>query len=662
MDNPDILKAELNGLRRMVMEDADLRETRERIGLLRQSIAEEQQQIQRIQRRKEWVRRFTDIQQMLDQHQQEAQTASRHWASMGNERNQISLYDRVQPLRPLYDKISATQEFLTKVRNYYNASEQEIIAARTERDRTKDALDVAQQRLTDANEAFSHRLTDINVGYHIEGTIIALEQQLRQQDTLLNQLQLALNDKEQTLRAIRTEEANNIRETEAANTLVKGLSAHSVMLGLYDLVKDKLSAMAKERRFNDKLREEQENIKNEQMLQQQSLRQREAELSRLEQEYDHHRAQLLILNQNCDTTLDIVRAPIARDGDETRRQIDRFLDLRAQIRLTEEQIQVATLQINAKRALIEEIRTESAIVESRRVTLEQSIRESNTEMTSLYTDLDKIITLSGWFSEWQHNPDHLRSRISELYHAWQNARNRHAETSRSTALLRQSLATAEQSVAEARQQEVQQRNVRDGLRRSLEDHKERMRALFGEEKPADVEKGLRQEIAQAQSNVAEAHTALFEAQKHYSNCKARQKTLLALQQEVQEELRMAGAEFDLQLENKNTSDKQLLQRSIVEDIFQSSADWAALRNSLTDAERQQATTAIRLEDTQARLSEIQCEAATNRPGSADTEELLQLQIEEAHKHLQKYQEEFLEASGKLYAHENALRRITNLMR
>ncbi len=662
MDNPDILKAELNGLRRMVMEDADLRETRERIGLLRQSIAEEQQQIQRIQRRKEWVRRFTDIQQMLDQHQQEAQTASRHWASMGNERNQISLYDRVQPLRPLYDKIGATQEFLTKVRNYYNASEQEIIAARTERDRTKDALDVAQQRLTDANEAFSHRLTDINVGYHIEGTIIALEQQLRQQDTLLNQLQLALNDKEQTLRAIRTEEANNIRETEAANTLVKGLSAHSVMLGLYDLVKDKLSAMAKERRFNDKLREEQENIKNEQMLQQQSLRQREAELSRLEQEYDHHRAQLLILNQNCDTTLDIVRAPIARDGDETRRQIDRFLDLRAQIRLTEEQMQVATLQINAKRALIEEIRTESAIVESRRVTLEQSIRESNTEMTSLYTDLDKIITLSGWFSEWQHNPDHLRSRISELYHAWQNARNRHAETSRSTALLRQSLATAEQSVAEARQQEVQQRNVRDGLRRNLEDHKERMRALFGEEKPADVEKGLRQEIAQAQSNVAEAHTALFEAQKHYSNCKARQKTLLALQQEVQEELRMAGAEFDLQLENKNTSDKQLLQRSIVEDIFQSSADWAALRNSLTDAERQQATTAIRLEDTQARLSEIQCEAATNRPGSADTEELLQLQIEEAHKRLQKYQEEFLEASGKLYAHENALRRITNLMR
>lgn len=662
MDNPDILKAELNGLRRMVMEDADLRETRERIGLLRQSIAEEQQQIQRIQRRKEWVRRFTDIQQMLDQHQQEAQTASRHWASMGNERNQISLYDRVQPLRPLYDKISATQEFLTKVRNYYNASEHEIIAARTERDRTKDALDVAQQRLTDANEAFSHRLTDINVGYRIEGTIIALEQQLRQQDTLLNQLQLALNDKEQTLRAIRTEEANNIRETEAANTLVKGLSAHSVMLGLYDLVKDKLSAMAKERRFNDKLREEQENIKNEQMLQQQSLRQREAELSRLEQEYDHHRAQLLILNQNCDTTLDIVRAPIARDGDETRRQIDRFLDLRAQIRLTEEQIQVATLQINAKRALIEEIRTESAIVESRRVTLEQSIRESNTEMTSLYTDLDKIITLSGWFSEWQHNPDHLRSRISELYHAWQNARNRHAETSRSTALLRQSLATAEQSVAEARQQEVQQRNVRDGLRRNLEDHKERMRALFGEEKPADVEKGLRQEIAQAQSNVAEAHTALFEAQKHYSNCKARQKTLLALQQEVQEELRMAGAEFDLQLENKNTSDKQLLQRSIVEDIFQSSADWAALRNSLTDAERQQATTAIRLEDTQARLSEIQCEAATNRPGSADTEELLQLQIEEAHKRLQKYQEEFLEASGKLYAHENALRRITNLMR
>ncbi|MCQ2267041.1 MAG: hypothetical protein MJZ40_04945 [Bacteroidaceae bacterium] len=661
MDTNEIKEAELSGLRRLTLDDSELRETRERRVLLHQSVLDEREHLAALDRRKEWVQNFNMATSRLEQAQQQAQSASRVCASYSKERKDLALYDHLAPLRPLYERILTLQELLTRVRDIYNENDQQRQAARLERDAARTAADVARQREVDATEAHHRRLADINAGYHIEGTISALEGQLRQSETILRQLQLTLSDKEKSLREIRAQEAESIKLTEAANTQLKGLSAHSVMLSLYDLVKDKLSAMGKERAANEKLHSQQASAQREREMLLQSMRQREGELTAIEHERDEYRSKLLLLNQSADTVLDIVRAPIIRDDSETQRQLDKFLGLRSHIRQIEEQLQVAELQLAAKRTQIEELNTEAAVSNSHRLAIEQAMRESDTEVASLYSDLDKIITLSGWFTEWQRNPDALRARISELYHNWQDARTSYAEHARSSTLLRSSLAAAEQGVSEARQQEIQQRNVRDSIRRDLEDQRERLRATFGELTPSELEKSLSTDLDQALSASKEAAERLSAAQKVYNKSKSRQEIILQLQQALQEKLRQESAQLDLWIENHN-SNSILLQRSIVEEAFRTENNWDDTRRRLTEADITEAVTNARLELAQRVLGDLQRDAATDKPGPNDAPAQIYQQRIESQRRLESFEADLREVEGQLYAHNRALYKMEILQR
>lgn len=660
METPEILQAELKSLGLLTMEEADLREARERRILLQQSIEDERGRIGDIDRRREWTLRFDALNTMLLRHQQEAQNASRAWASAGAERANLELWDRLQPVRPLYERIQTLQDVLTRLRELYNAGDAEMQRMKTERDGARSAADVARQRLADSKAALGARVKDFNVGYHIEGVISALDKQLKQSESALQQLQLALNEKEGKLRDIRMQEATAIKQTEEANTQVQGLAAHSVMLGLHDLVKDKLSAMGKERQMNEKLHMQQAEAQRQKEMMQMSLRQHEGELTMLQREYDRCRSQLLILNQSCDTVLDVVRAPIIRDEEETRRHLDSFLDMRTKIRRLEEQLQIADMQRQAKREQLEKLATEAAVADSHRLALEQAMRESDTEVGSLYADLDKIITLSGWFTEWQHNPDALRSRISNLYHEWQNSRTRYAESSRNMAQLRSSLSAAEQSLAEARQQEIQQRNMRDGLRRQLEDQREKLRAIFGEKTPGETEKTLNEDFHQATALYEEAEKKLDAVQKDYRTSKSRMETLKDLQDKLQETLRNEGARLDLWLHNSNEDGKSMLQRPVMEEVFASQYDWKRLRQQLAELDLRREGCNVRLEGSEREMNEIQRAAGINKPSEEDTPVLLLQKRHEAEQRLEKFQTELREIEGKIYAHDLARRKMDNL--
>lgn len=660
METPEILQAELKSLGLLTMEETDLREARERRILLQQSIEDERGRISDIERRREWTLRFDALNTMLLRHQQEAQNASRAWASAGAERTNLELWDRLLPVRPLYERIQTLQDVLTRLRELYNVADADMQRMKTERDAARSAADVARQRLADSKTALSARVSDFKVGYHIEGVINALDKQLKQSESALQQLQLTLNEKERKLQDIRQQEASAIKQTEEANTQVQGLSAHSVMLGMYDLVKDKLSAMGKERQLNEKLHMQQAEAQRQKEMMQMSLRQHEGELTMLQREYDRCRSQLLILNQSCDTVLDVVRAPIIRDEEETRRHLDSFLDMRTKIRRLEEQLQIADLQRQAKREQLEKLATEAAVADSHRLALEQAMRESDTEVGSLYADLDKIITLSGWFTEWQHNPDALRSRISNLYHEWQNSRTRYAESSRNMAQLRSSLSAAEQSLAEARQQEIQQRNMRDGLRRQLEDQREKLRAAFGDKTPEETETTLYEDFHQATALYEAAGKKLDAIQKDYSGSKGRVETLKGLQDKLQETLRNEGARLDLWLHNSNEDGKSMLQRPVMEEVFASQCDWKRLRQQLAELDIRREGCNVRLEGSEREMNEIQRAAGINKPSEEDTPVMLLQKRHEAEQRLEKFQTELREIEGKIYAHDLARRKMDNL--
>lgn len=662
MDTPEIPQNEAEGLRRLTLEDAALREARERRQLLRQSIADERRLIVDIDRRREWQQRFDAAVALLRQNQQEAQNASRAWAGESAERDKLALHDRLTGLRPLYDRAATLQDVLTRTREAFIKGEQELSQVKAQREQARNAADVARQRRFDTHEALRRRQADFTSGYRIEGSLAALERQLKQADSVLQQTQLNLGSKERALKEMRLQEADALKQLEEAHTQVKGLSAHSVMLGFYDLVKDKLTAMGRERLINEKLHAQQAEAGRQREMMRLSIRQHESEKATLQREYDKHRSQLAILGQSADTILDVVRAPIIRDADETQRQLEKFFDLRLRVRRLEEQVQLADLQLQAKREQLEKLNTEAAVADSHRLSLEQLMRESDQAMGVLYADLDKIITLSGWFTEWQHNPDALRSRISKLYHEWQNARNRHAEQTRSAALIREALKAAEQSVAEARQEEIRQRNQRDAVRRELESQKEKLHALFSEKAPAAVEQALTQDCQQADKQMEEANECLKEAQEAYRSCQSRQDTLRSEQEKCQELLRQANLDIDLWIQNHNAEGLAVLQRSVVDDIYKSPCDWVRLRSRLDESTLRKAVAATRQEDTDRVLAGLQCSPAATLGGKDESPAQWLQRKQEAEQRLDRFETELREVEGRLYAHEQAHRKIEMLMR
>lgn len=651
---------QIEALRLLTLEPEELRESREQRNLIKQNIADLRQQIIDLDRRKDWIQRFDHVHTLLLQYQSEAQNASRNWATHGSERNDMSLYDRLLPIRPTYDRVCCLNDILVDLRETYNEGDELLQQARAARDAAKEANDVARQRSIDARDTMKRQLTNINMGFVTEGTTHTMEKQLQQSDSILRQIQISLHEKEQSLQNIRQQQIDAMKAMEEAGTRVKALSVHSVMLGMYDLVKDKLTAMGKERTINDKLHDQQANAQREALMLKHSLKQMEDSVMVLTREFDEYSSQLLLLNQSADTALDIVRAPITRDAEESRRQLERFLDLRQKIRDREEQCRLVEMQIDAKRNQIEELRKEIAVAESHHMAIEQSMRESDNEVASLYSDLDKLITLSGWFSEWQHSPDSLRSRISELFHDWQNARNLHNEYTHNVGLLSQSLANAEKTVAEARDLELSHRNNRDALRRELEHARESLRTTFGEQKPGALQKAMSDECDLADDIYAKKHAEYLEAQNHFLICKAHQETLIQYQQDLQAILRDYNSKIDLDLESANTHGQSMLQRTVMEHIFKNDRNWVTQRETLLNEEVKKATSAARLEEIERSLTTLQCEGGVDKPTPSDVPALLLTKRHEAERQLEKQENALATIEGRIFTHERAMHKIEML--
>ncbi len=71
------------------------------------------------------------------------------------------------------------------------------------------------------------------------------------------------------------------------------------------------------------------------------------------------------------------------------------------------------------------------------------LRKSERTTEALYVDLDEMITLSGWFSEWKHNAENFRRRIVSLYDEWLYTTNKLEEKAQRTFQLGEELKSEE---------------------------------------------------------------------------------------------------------------------------------------------------------------------------------------------------------------------------
>ena len=276
-------------------------------------------------------------------------------------------------------------------------------------------------------------------------------------------------------------------------------------------------------------------------------------------------------------------------AEEAEKELQSFNFHQGHINRLNEQIATLEAEMANNRARLDDLRTQRRIAAVAAEETERIMTLSDRSCSELYTDLDEMVTLSGWFTEWKNNPDGFRLRLSDLHADWTKTTKALDTMQRSEALMREELKAEEAGLAEAHQHLGDTTDSENAIREKLKDKREELKSLFGDTTPEQEESRLQAQIAQANAHETETRQAYDKAAGQLRTLEGKQQTLQTNRLQSQEEYRTKMAQLDLWI-SKFNADHSPMQFSELESIFSDPRDWNALRQRL-DALKEQRTLA-----------------------------------------------------------------------
>ena len=177
-----------------------------------------------------------------------------------------------------------------------------------------------------------------------------------------------------------------------------------------------------------------------------------------------------------------------------------------------EQIERASADTAEAQARQNELQTEMRIAAAALESLQSRMDRNDRIVSELYTDLDEMITLSGWFVMWKNNPDALRIHLTSLFADWQ-------KTKHDIAAARQALDTQEKEIkhSERKLSDLQARAEKtsaelSSLRETANARREEYTRLFADDQsPEKLDERLHEAVDNAQKTIESRRRELFQA-------------------------------------------------------------------------------------------------------------------------------------------------------
>ena len=340
-----------------------------------------------------------------------------------------------------------------------------------------------------------------------------------------------------------------------------------------------------------------------------------------------------------------------RTSEEAEKELETFNFHQQHINRLNEEIAALDVVMADNRTYLDNLNTECHIAAAAAEDLQRVINESDHSCSELYTDLDEMVTLSGWFTEWKNNPDGFRMRLTNLHTEWNTTSTALDEAQRSEAFLREEVKNAEANLAEENRHVVQCRENRDAIRESLSGKREELRRLFGESSPQKETETLQLAVAQmreAEQNVlreCEAGTG------HVRQLEGKRDNLLHTRLENQQQLQQKMQELDLFILRFNGSHSPV-QFSELEKLFSDSRDWKALRETLTTLKENRMLAENHLEQTRQALLAIQADPARPDDETEDTRLALAEALKAKQEELEQIGQQLETCRARLRSHAN----------
>ena len=296
-----------------------------------------------------------------------------------------------------------------------------------------------------------------------------------------------------------------------------------------------------------------------------------------------------------------------RSADEAEQELSTYNEHQFLInRLNTEIDELNGLMAN-NRTYLDKLRTEANVAATTAEELQHVIVLSDRACSELYTDLDEMITLSGWFTEWKNNADGLRIRLTNLHHDWQQTCAALDEAERTDAILREEIKGAETNIAEEQRHVVQCRDSRDATREELTRKQEDLRRIMGENTPQKEAEMLQTAISNAREVENATRRQFEEIQGQLHLLEGKRNNLLKNRLESQQQQQQKQQELDLLILRFNGTHSPV-QFTELDQIFTAKTDWKAMRNRIDQLKEQRVLAQNNLEMAQKALQTLQAEA------------------------------------------------------
>ncbi|HRF85952.1 MAG TPA: AAA family ATPase [Alloprevotella sp.] len=344
-----------------------------------------------------------------------------------------------------------------------------------------------------------------------------------------------------------------------------------------------------------------------------------------------------------------------RATEEADKELETFHFHQQHINRLNEAISALDASIADDRSYLDHLNTDFQIAAAALDDLQATIKLSDRSCAELYTELDELITLSGWFSEWKNNPDGIRMRLANLYRDWQTTSAELEDRLRNNALLEKELKNEEKNLAEAERDVARCRDEHAAAHEALTNKKNEMARLFGESSPEAEEQRLLEETAQAREAETAVQAELQKMEGELRRLQGIQSGLLDNRMKKQREYSEKMSELDLRMLRFN-GDHSPVSFSELEEIFTGTHDWQALRTML-DGRREALTLAGNHLD-HARSALLELQNVPFRPTGKEEEsrEALQETASKLERNIAELHERLALINSRLLSHENCERR------
>lgn len=323
-------------------------------------------------------------------------------------------------------------------------------------------------------------------------------------------------------------------------------------------------------------------------------------------------------------------------------------------RLNEEIATLETIMVD-NRTFLDKLHTEAHIADAASSDLQQAIRLSDHACSELYADLDEMVTLSGWFTEWKNNPDGFRLRLTNLHSDWLATCASLDESERQAELLSEEVKAAGSNRDEAARALAQMRDTRDAVRGSLHEKQNELQRLFGNSTPQGESEKLDRAIAGARAAETLAQQSLQQGQAALHQLEGQRENLRRSREANRRMLQERQQELDLKMLRFNGSHPPV-QMEELKNLFADTRDWNALRRHISSLKEKRLLAENALDTARRELLKLQADSCRHESTGEDTLQKLHEELSRCRAKIKEVQEDLALANSRLLAHKKCVER------